>query len=131
MVDRRRSDRGENERSAWDTCEYRREKQMAYNKAHGIVPRSVSRPVQESLRSEKDDRNEDLLVAENSSPQEIKKLVHQLEKEMLEAVKKLEFEKAALLRDQINFLKDGSTPRTSKTGQSKKYRKRRKTSGPK
>ena len=117
--------------AAWDVCLYRREKQIEYNQKHGIVPRSVSRPVQESLRPDKDDQNEDLLVAENSSPQEIKKLVKQLEKEMLEAVKKLEFEKAALLRDQINFLKDGSTPRTSKTGQSKKYRKRRKTSGPK
>ena len=43
-------------------------------------------------------------MSENVSKKEVKKLLKQLEKEMMEAVKKLEFEKAALLRDQINFL---------------------------
>ena len=41
---------------AWDTCQYRREKQKAYNKKHGITPRSVMRPVQESLRVKKKKR---------------------------------------------------------------------------
>ena len=116
--------------SAWDICQYRREKQMAYNKEHGIVPKSVSRPVQESLRPEKEEDSDDLLVAEKSSPQEIKKLIRQLEKEMFEAVKRLEFEKAALLRDQINFLKDGSQPNKSSSNHGKKYRKKRKSIGP-
>jgi excinuclease ABC subunit B len=103
---------------------------MAYNKEHGIVPKSVSRPVQESLRPEKEEDSDDLLVAEKSSPQEIKKLIRQLEKEMFEAVKRLEFEKAALLRDQINFLKDGSQPNKSSSNHGKKYRKKRKSIGP-
>ena len=89
---------------AWDTCQYRREKQLAYNKKHGITPRSVIRPVQESLRVKKEDED-DLAVAEDVSTKDVKKLVKQLEKEMIEAVRKLEFEKAALLRDQISFLR--------------------------
>ena len=90
--------------AAWDVCHYRRQKQMAYNQEHNIIPKSVSRPVQESLRPVKEeDHPEDLLVSEKNSPQEVKRLIQQLEKEMFDAVKKLEFEKAALLRDQISF----------------------------
>jgi excinuclease ABC subunit B len=88
---------------AWETCQYRREKQMAYNEKNGITPRSVIRPVQESLRVKKEDEEDNLAVAEEVSSKDAKKLAKQLEKEMIEAVKKLEFEKAALLRDQIAF----------------------------
>jgi len=90
---------------AWETCQYRRDKQIAYNQEHGITPRSVIRPVQESLRVKKDEEEDDLAVAEDVSSKDAKKLAKQLEKEMIEAVKKLEFEKAALLRDQIAFLR--------------------------
>lgn len=89
---------------AWNTCQYRREKQIAYNKTHGITPRSVIRPVQESLRVKKADEDE-MIVAEDVSSKDAVKLAKQLEKEMIEAVRKLEFEKAALLRDQIAFLR--------------------------
>jgi excinuclease ABC subunit B len=88
-------------------CQYRREKQMAYNAEHKITPKSVVRPLQESLRSKEDEEGDNLAVSENTSPKEVKRLLKELEKEMLDAVKKLEFEKAALLRDQISFLKDG------------------------
>ena len=70
-------------------------KQKAYNKKHGITPRSVMRPVQESLRVKKEEEDE-LAVAEDVSSKDAKKLAKQLEKEMIEAVRKLEFEKAAL-----------------------------------
>ena len=64
---------------------------MAYNKKYGIVPKGVSRPIGKSCGKE---REEDLLaVSENVSKKEVKKLLKQLEKEMMEAVKKLEFEK--------------------------------------
>ena len=89
---------------AWETCQYRRDKQIAYNQEHGITPRSVIRPVQESLRVKKEEED-NLAVAEDVSSKDAKKLAKQLEKEMIEAVKKLEFEKAALLRDQIAFLR--------------------------
>ena len=112
--------------AAWDVCQYRREKQIAYNQKHGIVPKSVTRPIQKSLRTAKEEDTEELLVSESNSPQEIKKLIKQLEKEMFESVKKLEFEKAALLRDQISFLKDGTMPSKKSAKAQKKYgRKKR------
>ena len=111
--------------AAWDVCQYRREKQLAYNQKHGITPKSVSRPVQESLRKEHKDDSELLTVSEKNSPAEVKKLIKQLEKEMFESVKKLEFEKAALLRDQISFLKDGSIPSKKTSGRKRKYGNKR------
>ena len=106
--------------SAWDICSYRREKQMLYNKQNGISPRSVNRPIQESLRKSLGDDKEDLMeVSEAASNKDLKKLIKQLETEMLAAVKKLEFEKAALLRDQIEFLKQGKS--TKKTFRKVKY----------
>ena len=111
--------------AAWDVCQYRREKQIAYNQKHGIVPKSVTRPIQKSLRTAKEEDTEELLVSESNSPQEIKKLIKQLEKEMFESVKKLEFEKAALLRDQISFLKDGTMPSKKPVKAQKKYGRRK------
>ena len=89
--------------AAWDVCQYRREKQLAYNHKHGITPQSVSRPIQESLRAKSEENDDELSVSEKVLLKKRKKLIKQLEKEMFDAVKKLEFEKAALLRDQINF----------------------------
>ena len=111
---------------AWETCLYRREKQMAYNKKYGIIPKGVSRPIQESLVEKKEE--EDLLaVSENVSKKEVKKLLKQLEKEMMEAVKKLEFEKAALLRDQINFLQGsgGELRKATKGGYGSQRKRKR------
>lgn len=106
--------------AAWDICTYRREKQMLYNKQHGISPKSVNRPIQESLRESLGEDKEDLMeVSEAASSKDLKKLIKQLEAEMLAAVKKLEFEKAALLRDQIEFLKQGKS--TRKTLRKVKY----------
>jgi excinuclease ABC subunit B len=85
----------------------RRERQKAYNAEHGIIPKGIRRPVQPSLREKK--AEDDLLaVSEPISNNEAKELIKELEKEMLEAVKRLEFEKAALLRDQIEFLRGGA-----------------------
>ena len=115
-------------------CQYRREKQMAYNHENGIVPKGVVRPLQESLRKEKEE-NDQLSVSENVSKKDMQKLLKDLEKDMLNAVKKLEFEKAALLRDQISFLKDGGKNLKSadtggysgikKYGKRKRYGKRK------
>jgi excinuclease ABC subunit B len=98
-------------------CQYRRDKQTAYNLEHGITPKSVVRPIQESLRTEKEEEEDLLAVSENVSKKELQKLLKELENDMLAAVKKLEFEKAALLRDQISFLKDGGQNlKSAKTG---------------
>jgi excinuclease ABC subunit B len=120
--------------SAWDICSYRREKQLLYNKENGINPKSVCRPIQESLRESLGDSKEDLMeVSEPASSKELKNLVKQLEQEMLDAVKKLEFEKAALLRDQIEFLKQGNSGKkelrkvkySSQTRSKKRYGKKK------
>ena len=116
---------------AWETCQYRRDKQMAYNQKHGITPRSVIRPVQESLRVKKEQEEDDLAVAEDVSSKDAKRLAKQLEKEMIEAVRKLEFEKAALLRDQIAFLRGEGGEKSLQSKEvggykKNKYAKRRK-----
>ena len=67
-------------------------KQLAYNKKYGITPRSVIRPVQESLRVKKEDED-DLAVAEDVSIKDVKKLVKQLEKEMTRWYENLSLEK--------------------------------------
>jgi len=112
--------------AAWDVCTYRREKQMEYNQKHGLVPRSVARPIQESLRGKMDEDVDLLAVSEPSSSKEVKQLIKQLEKEMLNSVKALEFEKAALLRDQIEFLKKGNLQSANSQGSKKiKYSNRK------
>jgi len=95
---------------------YRREKQMAYNLAHNITPRSVSRAVEESLSSQKGVLDQaDAVLREAGGDLDLAETVRELEAEMLEAASNLEFEKAALKRDQINELKrllDGGKPET-------------------
>ncbi|HTL66272.1 MAG TPA: excinuclease ABC subunit UvrB [Lacunisphaera sp.] len=84
----------------------RREKQLAYNAAHGITPRSVKRGVQASLHVyDGANRERELAVAE--SVDDVAAVMAELEEEMQAAADKLEFERAALLRDQINSLKKG------------------------
>ena len=110
-------------RKTLEVSGYRREKQMAYNKEHDITPKGVCRPVQASLR-EKEKKDDLLAVSEPVSGKEMKELVKELEKEMIEAVKRLEFEKAALLRDQIEFLRSGSEKlRKAQTGSYRSHRK--------
>ena len=115
---------------AWDVCQYRRERQRSFNESHGIVPQSVVRPVQESLILKREEKDE-LAVSERLSGNEVKKLIKELEQEMMDAVKKLEFEKAALLRDQVSFLQEGAKGNLSTSTQGGatglgKYPKRRK-----
>ncbi len=85
------------------TTEYRRAKQMAHNKEHNITPKTAFRPVQESL-VQKDDTLAQIKKSKKSNSF-FKETLKNLEKEMIEAAKALEFERAAVLRDQIDFLK--------------------------
>ncbi len=86
---------------------YRREKQVAYNTEHGITPRSVSRAVEASLssRAHEFDSKARLMMKDSGQDFDLTETVRELEEEMIEASNKLEFEKAALLRDQIKELK--------------------------
>ncbi|MGH7942532.1 MAG: helicase-related protein, partial [Limisphaerales bacterium] len=86
--------------------EYRRQKQLAYNKEHNITPRSVSRAVEESLATYQSSRNDAHGVLKDAKLDvDLTATISELESEMLKAAEKLQFEKAALLRDQIKELK--------------------------
>ncbi len=89
-------------RRAIDETERRREKQDAFNKAHGIVPRTVKKAVRELMAlsaEEKPDYN-DKELSQMTKVQRLETIAS-LEKQMKEAAKMLEFEVAAALRDQI------------------------------
>ena len=87
---------------------YRREKQVAYNLAHGITPRGVHRPAQASLHVY-DGSGAAAAVAEApAGPDDVAAVIAELEEEMQEAAGRLEFERAAVLRDQVNALKSGN-----------------------
>ena len=86
--------------------EYRRQKQLAYNKEHDITPRSVSRAVEESLATYQSSRKEAHGVLKDAKLDvDLTATISELESEMLKAAEELQFEKAALLRDQIKELK--------------------------
>ena len=93
-----------------DTTSYRRERQLAHNKEHGITPVGVKRSIDESLQApgRRYDRNEeeDCVLAE-SDDRDVAEVIAEMEEEMLEAARELQFEKAALIRDQIETLQSG------------------------
>jgi excinuclease ABC subunit B len=89
--------------------EYRRAKQMEYNEKHGITPQTVRRAVQESLHTILRGREiAASIIQEAGGDFNVTELLRELEDEMQEASANLEFERAALLRDQIMEVKGGA-----------------------
>ena len=89
--------------------EYRRTKQMEYNEKHGITPQTVRRAVQESLHTILRGREiEASVIREVGGDFDLTELLRELEEEMQQASANLEFERAALLRDQIMEVKSGA-----------------------
>ena len=86
-------------KQAIDETNYRREKQMAYNKAHNVQPKTIKKDIVDSLkiRIEKDD--------EKLSKQDIIKKIEQLKGMMNTAASQLDFETAIKLREEIAKLK--------------------------
>jgi excinuclease ABC subunit B len=85
---------------------YRRERQTDYNSEHGITPQTVKRAVQESLHMFQRGRElEENIVGEEKGGYAVTEILRELESEMAEAAGMLEYERAALLRDQIRELK--------------------------
>lgn len=82
----------------------RREKQIAYNEANGIIPQTIVKPVHEILEISSKN-NVDGKTARRLSRADKLKLIDELTKEMKAAAKILEFEHAAYLRDKIEKLK--------------------------
>ncbi|MEK6667955.1 MAG: excinuclease ABC subunit UvrB [Pseudomonadota bacterium] len=107
----------ESMRRAMGETERRRTKQIAHNELHGITPKTINKRVKELIdgvmsNAAKDDlKAAEALVksmegTEALSERDLGKRIKQLEKDMLEAARALEFEKAARLRDQLALLKE-------------------------
>jgi excinuclease ABC subunit B len=91
-------------RRAIDETNRRRKIQVQYNAEHGIVPASVVKAVRALISQEEHavaEPREAYTVAGKMPKDELARLIRELEKDMKQAAKDLEFEKAALLRDQI------------------------------
>jgi excinuclease ABC subunit B len=90
-------------RRAIDETNRRRAKQIAYNQTHGIEPRSIVKAVRDltdRVRKVAEERTP-YVVSREMPKDELAHLIKELEKQMKAAAAELEFEKAALLRDQI------------------------------
>ena len=97
-------------RRAMDETERRRSIQDAFNRAHGIVPKTVKKAVRELMALSADDKPDynDKQLSQMTKLQRME-TVAKLEKQMKEAAKMLEFEVAAALRDQIIKLRGSGT----------------------
>ena len=89
-------------KTALDTCRSRREEQMRHNAEFGITPKSVSRPIQQPLVKKE---NKFANVGKKSKS-EVARLIDELQQEMLSCADRLDFERAAVLRDQIKFIRE-------------------------
>ena len=110
---------GSMERAIGET-DRRREKQIAFNKEHGITPRGVTKSVADILEGavvpgSRSNRRKKLKAAEDAAdykaselrtPAEIGKRIKQLEEKMYQYARDLEFESAGQLRDEIQQLRD-------------------------
>jgi len=109
-----------------DTTERRRAKQIAHNEAHGIKPATIKRAVQKTLRMyEEAEEVVESIVADESGGYAVVETLMQLEKEMEDAALAMEFERAAMLRDQIFKLKGESEKLVKYKKQSHRKKKRK------
>src|SRR5882672_5613761 len=92
----------------------RRAKQVAFNLANGIVPKGISKSIKDMIEGayDTDDAKETRKAAEEEakydalSEKQLDQRIRKLEKEMLDAARNLEFERAASLRDELKTLRD-------------------------
>ena len=95
-------------RAALDETQRRREVQMAYNKEHGITPKTIQKAVRDLISVSKKVAASELQMEkdpESMSEKELEKLIKELEKQMKKAAADLNFEAAAELRDKLIELK--------------------------
>jgi excinuclease ABC subunit B len=90
-----------------DETERRRKIQIAFNKKHNITPRSIEKAVKDGIESYKKAREVIAeVVEENDAEYDITSLIGELQHDMETAARNLQFERAAILRDQIKELKE-------------------------
>jgi excinuclease ABC subunit B len=101
-------------RAAIDETERRRAKQVTFNLAHGIEPKGISKRIKDLIDGvydpdaarEQKKHEEAEAKYESLSEKQLDQRIRKMEKEMLEAAKNLEFERAASLRDELKTLRD-------------------------
>ena len=100
-----------------------RERQLEYNRAHGIKPVQIVKEIQQSLVIRKQAQEvEEGIFGEDGEIADVQAVILDMEKEMLAAAEALEFERAALLRDQLHELRTAGslTRHKGKTAESGK-----------
>jgi excinuclease ABC subunit B len=104
-------------RRMMDVTQLRRARQMAYNTANGITPRGIAKSVNESLMTWKASKEiETRVVREGGEDYDVHAAIQDIEREMLEAAEALEFERAAILRDELAELKRQTGDAPAKAG---------------
>lgn len=89
-----------------EVTDRRREVQRAYNLEHGITPTQIVKSLQDSLATVKEaEELDESVMREERGDYNVHEVVQEIEREMLEAAESLEFERAALLRDQLKELR--------------------------
>ncbi|NQV34092.1 MAG: excinuclease ABC subunit UvrB [Phycisphaeraceae bacterium] len=108
-------------KSAMDETDRRRKIQVAYNEAHGITPETIKKEIRRGLIDQIKARKtaRDAVHLDETEYDKVE-MATEIEKEMLVAAKALDFEKAAMLRDRLNELKD--MPQLVMAGSHKKKR---------
>ena len=101
-------------RRTQEAVTYRRQKQLAYNLEHGITPRSVKRSAQASLHVYDGTGEGGAEAAVAETVDDVAAVIAELEEEMQDAAGRLEFERAAVLRDQINSLRSGDYKKSAR-----------------
>jgi len=100
----------ESMRRAIDETNRRRAKQTTYNEEHGITPQSIIKPIEATLVTAYEADYFKVPVNlddfEEYSPEKLAETIVQLDLDMREAARKLEFERAAELRDKIKYLRE-------------------------
>ena len=95
-------------RRAIDETERRRTIQIAHNKKHNITPKTIVKEygdITAMLGKEETDISDVLAIELTAEPHEIEEVIREKEYDMKQAARKLDFETAALLRDEIEVLK--------------------------
>jgi excinuclease ABC subunit B len=101
-------------KAAIEETDRRRKKQVAFNLEHGIEPKGISKRIKDMIEGayDADEARETRKVAQEEakydalSEKQLDQRIRKLEKEMLDAARNLEFERAASLRDELRTLRD-------------------------
>ncbi len=91
-----------------DVTEYRRNRQQEYNEAHNITPTGIRKEMREWMISSQEQAREveKNVVREAGEDYDVHRVIQDVEREMLEAAESLEYERAAVLRDELKELKE-------------------------